>query len=95
MKHGSSHSPTPFLLNGQGWLAITEQPERNPPPAQKLIKLLPEANLKLLIVLKIVHNDQVLDKQGEIPFFAPDRGLTPGRQAINIRTVSTRQAIPP
>ncbi|MFM1640760.1 hypothetical protein [Aeromonas salmonicida] len=95
MRHESSHSPTPFLLNGQGWLAITEQPERNPPPAQKLITWQQKANLKLLIVLKIVHNDQVLDKQGEIPFFAPDRGLTPGRQAINIRTVSTRQAIPP
>ena len=95
MRHGTSHSPTPFLLNGQEWFAITEQPERNPPPAQKLIKLLSEANLKLLIVLKIVHNDQVLDKQGGIPFFAPDRGLTPSRQAINIRTVSTIQAIPP
>ena len=95
MRHESSHSPTPFLLNGQGWLAITEQPERNPPPAQKLITWQQKANLKLLIVLKIVHNDQVLDKQGAIPFFAPDRGLTPARQAINIRTVSTRQAIPP
>ncbi|WCH21200.1 hypothetical protein [Aeromonas salmonicida] len=95
MRHGTSHSPTPFLLNGQEWFAITEQPERNPPLAQKLITWQQKANLKLLIVLKIVHNDQVLDKQGGIPFLAPDRGLTPSRQAINIRTVSTRQAIPP
>ena len=29
------------------------------------------------------------------PLFAADRGLTPGGRAINIRTVSTRQAIPP
>ena len=53
------------------------------------------AHLKLLIVLKIVHNVQVLGKRGENPFFARVNGLTPGRQAINIRTVSTRQAIPP
>jgi hypothetical protein len=61
----------------------------------KMKKWQAKARLKLLIVLKIVHNDQVLGKRAEIPFFAPDRGLTPGRQAINIRTVSTRQAIPP
>ena len=32
---------------------------------------------------------------GQNPLFAVDRGLTPGGWAINIRTVSTRQAIPP
>ena len=52
-------------------------------------------HLKLLIVLKIVHSDQVLEKQTKKPFFTQAIGLTPVPQAINIRPVSTRQAIPP
>ncbi|MGS3177217.1 hypothetical protein [Aeromonas sanarellii] len=57
--------------------------------------MFPQGHLKLLIVLKIVHSDQVLDKQAKKPFFTQAIGLTPVPQAINIRPVSTRQAIPP
>jgi hypothetical protein len=77
------------------WLTIegSQIPARD--ACVKTKKCSAKIRFKLLIVLKIVHNDHVLGKRVEIRFFASGRGLTPGQQAINIRCVSTRQAIPP